>query len=219
MDEDAVVKEQIDYYRKRAPEYDRTSSLTDDPLEPFGNEITEALDSFRPTGRVLEIASGTGNWTHLLLQHASSVTALDPSPEMHALARAKNGVDDRIRYVEADVFAWAPDAAYDVVFFANWLSHVPPSLFERFWGVVRKALAPGGRIFLVDEGGKVDREEDFIEPGGSIVRRPLSDGTTFEIVKVFWDPRELVARLHPLGWSLEAHASGPFFWAEAIPKD
>jgi ubiquinone/menaquinone biosynthesis C-methylase UbiE len=85
----------------------------------------------------LEIASGTGTWTRRLLQHAATVTALDSSPEMHDLSREKLGKGARVRYIEADVFSWQPDAQYDVVFLSNWLSHVPPASFERFWALVR----------------------------------------------------------------------------------
>lgn len=42
-----------------------------------------------------------------------------------------------------------------------------------------------------------------------VVARPLRDGTTFNVVKAFWDPIELQSRLQSLGWSVEAHRSGP----------
>ena len=44
-----------------------------------------------------------------------------------------------VHYIEIDVFQWQPDTEYDVVFFANWLSHVPPSRFEEFWHLVERA--------------------------------------------------------------------------------
>ncbi len=141
VEPESLIQEQIEYYRRRAPEYDRTSSpAPDDPLALTGTEIQQGLDSFKPSGDVLEIASGTGTWTRLLLQHASSVTALDPAPEMHQEARWKLGDDERVRYIEANIFTWEPDRSYDVVFFANWLSHVPRTLFDSFWTKVASAL-------------------------------------------------------------------------------
>jgi trans-aconitate methyltransferase len=97
------------------------------------------------------IASGTGAWTTQLLQRASSVAALDAAPEMHAQAAAWVNDDPRVRFLQADVFSWTPDHAYDVVFFANWLSHVPLARFETFWSTVRGALRPSGRVFFIDE--------------------------------------------------------------------
>jgi demethylmenaquinone methyltransferase/2-methoxy-6-polyprenyl-1,4-benzoquinol methylase len=37
-----------------------------------------------------------------------------------------------VHYVEADLFGWCPDAAYDAVFFGFWLSHVSPESLEAF---------------------------------------------------------------------------------------
>ncbi len=222
MEPESLVQEQIEYYRRRAPEYDETSSPPGDPLAAFAEEIERALHAFAPTGDVLEIASGTGTWTRFLLQHASSVTALDAAPEMHRESRRKLGDDPRVRYIEADVLSWEPDRAHDVVFFANWLSHVPPGLFDRFWASVRGAVSSHGRVFVVDENRDAWRYEHLREAfvageAASVVSRPLRDGTTFNVVKVFWDPDELAERVRMLGWDISVTAVGPFFWAEARP--
>jgi len=87
--ENQLIEEQIQYYRRRAPEYDETSSAPGDQFAAHGKEIEAALDAFRPLGRVLEIASGTGKATRHLLRHVSAVTALDSSPEMIELSRQK----------------------------------------------------------------------------------------------------------------------------------
>lgn len=136
---DPVLSEQITYYRARAPEYDRTSTPPNDQLRSFGERLDAALDAFAPRGDVLEIASGTGIWTEKLLRHASSVHALDAAPEMHAIARARVGDDVRVSFIPADVFDWEPERRYDVVFFANWLSHVPHARFADLWEVVARA--------------------------------------------------------------------------------
>lgn len=105
MSDDALIQEQMEYYRQRAPEYDETSSPSGDPFAPVGEQIEAALRDFRPARKVLEIASGTGTRTRLLLQHADAVTALDAAPEMHEASRTKLGPDDRVRYIEADVLS------------------------------------------------------------------------------------------------------------------
>jgi Methyltransferase domain len=223
MEEDALIEEQIEYYRAVAPEYAGTSSPPADTLAPYGRQIEIGLDRFRPAGRILEIASGPGGWTVHLLRHASSVTALDSSPEMHELSREKSGGDPKVRYLLADVFSWQPDGRYDVVFFANWLSHIPPGRFGRFWETVRAALAPAGRVFFVDEAAdawryeEIFREEFADDPSVPVVRRALRDGRTFRVVKVFWEPDDLRFALSDLGWQAKIHPAGPFFWAEALP--
>jgi protein-L-isoaspartate O-methyltransferase len=221
VDEEALVREQVEYYRAIAPEYGVISTPPDDVLAPYGEQIVMGLDRFRPEGRVLEIASGAGYWTVHLLPHASSVTALDSSPEMHELSRRKTGGDPGVRYLLADVFGWEPDGRYDVVFFANWLSHVPSGRFLRFWDTVRAALAPAGRVFFADELEDAWRDEEVFredfgdDPSVPVVRRSLPDGRTYRVVKVFWNPAELRSRLGALGWGVNVHVAGPFFWAEA----
>ena len=64
---------------------------------------------------MLELACGPGVWTGQLLRHATEVTAIDASPEMLAIAAARVG-DERVRFIQADLFAWKPDRRYDVVF-------------------------------------------------------------------------------------------------------
>ena len=214
-----LIEEQIEYYRKRAPEYDATDIQEDDPLYQHALPIQAALDRFAPTGRVLEIACGTGSGTRHLLKHATSITALDSSPESIELSRAKLGNDPKVTYVQADVFTWEPDGLYDTVFFSYWISHVPPERFEAFWDKVGRALAPGGRVFFVDEAEDAWRNEALLHEvfegdSSTIVKRPLQDGRTYRVVKVFWDPKELERRLADLGWDIITHMSGPFFWAE-----
>jgi SAM-dependent methyltransferase len=221
LDEDALIREQVEYYRAVAPEYAVVSSPPGDRLAPFAQQIERGLDSFRPSGRVLEIASGGGQWTVRLLRHASSITALDPSPEMHQILRTRIAGDARVRCVVADVFSWRPDRRYDVVFFANWLSHVPPGKFRSFWETIREALVPSGRVFFVDELEDAWRYEDIFRedfadsPAVPVVRRSVRDGSAFRIVKVFWNPEDLSSALHSLEWEAEISTAGPFFWGTA----
>ncbi len=71
------------------------------------------------------------------------VTAVDASPEVIAINRGRVAVDN-VRYVQADLFAFEPQARYDCVFMSFWLSHVPHARFAAFWSMVGDALAPGG---------------------------------------------------------------------------
>ena len=213
-DERSLLEEQIAYYDARAPEYDATSTPPDDELALQGRRVEGALHRFRATGRVLEIASGTGRMTKVLVRCADSVTALDPSPRMIELNRAK--VDSpKVTYVQADFFEWDPDGLHDAVVFGNWLTHVPPLLFDEFWDRVAACLEPDGRVFFDDETDVSWRHEDRVGgPGSSIVRRSLSDGTSHQLIKVFRDPAEIEAYLRKRGWDVAVVSTGAFYWAE-----
>ena len=160
---------------------------------------------------MLELACGPGLWTPRLLRHAASVTALDASPEMLAIARAAVS-DHRVRFVQADLFAWQPDRRYDVVFFGFWLSHVPLERFAAFWDRVEACLAPGGRVFFADDAHRTP--DELVEgAASSTIRRRLNDGTAYRAVKVAHTPHELKARLASIGWDITVTPTeGPFYW-------
>jgi SAM-dependent methyltransferase len=212
--DEGLIGEQIDYYHRRADEYDETSAPEGDEFEGEGLTLERALHDFRPKGRVLEFACGTGTWTRLLTRYTDQLTALDSSSAMLRLARAKVEPAE-VDFVETDLFAWRPDKSYDAVVFANWLSHVPLGRFEDFWSLVRTCLGPGGRVFFVDEAMDAWRKEEYL--GEALVRRRLRDGTVHRVVKIFWDPVELRARLQSLGWNARVESTGHFIWGEAKP--
>ena len=218
MHDSELIEEQIAYYAETAPEYYEITTPPGDSFERHGHAIVQALHNFRPSGNVLEIACGTGNATKHLLEHADAITALDSSEPSIEISRRRLGNDLRINYVVADVFAWEPQERYDAVVFSYWISHVPPSRFEAFWALVARALKPGGRVFFCDEREDAWRmeeqlHEEFIDhPSVPLVRRPAGEGKSYRVIKIFWNPEELRARLRELGWDVETGSSGPFFW-------
>jgi demethylmenaquinone methyltransferase/2-methoxy-6-polyprenyl-1,4-benzoquinol methylase len=216
MDPDqGLLDEQIAYYRARAPEYDATSAPDGDPFAASSRRIREALRAFDPRGRVLEVAAGTGQWTGLLAESADEVIATDASPEMLELNRAKIGALANVRYVVADAFGLEPTHDHDAVVMGFFLSHVPRGRFAAFWRVVEGVLAPGGRVFVVDEADHGLWDEDWIDRDAGIVRRRLGDGSPHRAVKVLWKPDQLEQRLRELGWDASVHAELPFYWATA----
>lgn len=201
-----LLAEQVAYYRAGAPDY--LDAVL--PWSAAQDELQAAVDSFRPTGDVLELACGPGTWTPHLLSHAESVTALDASPEMLALAAERVGAGP-VRFIRADLFDWEPDRRHDSVFFGFWLSHVPLDRFTPFWSLVDRTLQPGGGVFFVDD--NLREPDELIEgEASSTIQRRLSDGTTHRIVKVPHQPRDLQDRLERLGWRITVTpTSGPFY--------
>jgi demethylmenaquinone methyltransferase/2-methoxy-6-polyprenyl-1,4-benzoquinol methylase len=217
-DVDRLLAEQIAYYRARAPEYAETAipDISDAGMSKAWQEISAALAAVEVTGDVLELACGPGIWTGRLLETASSVTAVDASPEMLAIAEAK--VDGpRARFICADLFSWAPERRYDLVFFGFWLSHVPLERFDAFWEMVERCLRPDGRVVFVDDAYRTD--DELIEgPQSSLIQRVLNDGTAHRAVKVPHTPKGLEDRLARLGWRIIVRSMpGPFFFGMGTP--
>jgi len=203
-----LVDEQKAYYDARAGEYDewwfRTGRYALDPeaRRRWMADVAEteaALREFGPAGEVLELACGTGLWTHHLARLGGRVTAVDASAAMIARNRARVG--GGVTYVEADLFAWTPPAhRFDVCFFGYWLSHVPDDRLAAFWAMVATALRPGGRVFLVDS--------QHPEPlPGHVQERVLNDGRRFTVVKRFWQPAELAAYGAGAGFALDVRVT------------
>jgi SAM-dependent methyltransferase len=214
-----LLAQQREYYRHRAPEYDQWWQregryATGDPEEKarwFADvaEVQRALDAYGPVGDVLELAAGTGWWTQRLTRHARHVTAVDANDETLRINRDRT--HGPVSYVQADLFTWTPPpAAFDTVFFAYWLSHVPDDRLDAFWSMVASALRPGGRVFLVDS-------YHPRRTTGDVQQRRLNDGREFHIVKRFWQPDELAARP---GWHLDAHVTEHrgIIWAHGAPE-
>jgi len=214
------LDEQLTYYRARAPEYDAWA-LREGPFDRGRDnakwfaeiaKLEQALERFNPTGKVLELAGGTGQWTERLVRLADELTVVDASEEVLAFNRQRVG--DGVRHIQADLFSWEPDRRYDVVFFSFWLSHVPPELFQRFWDLVAQALRPGGRVFFIDNiasGAAAELDPEHLGPDERSVMRRLSDGRAFHVWKVLHGPKQLEHRLAGLGWDTKAHRTGDFF--------
>lgn len=211
---DDVLADQVDYYRRRASEYDATAY---GDIAAARARIAGLVADMRPAGSVLEIACGTGLWTEALAGWADTLTAIDAAPETLAIAR------DRVRsanvsFQVADVFAWDPGTRFDVIFFSAWLSHVPASLFGQFWLLLGSLLATSGRVLFIDEHVDERGKEAYVAGRDEIVERTLNDGSTFRVVKNFVNPAELELRLRGLGWDCAIRRVGnDWIYGEARP--
>ncbi len=213
MTDKRILHEQIDYYRARAQEYDRSISGAVAVFEPATRMLTQ-LGKFN---RVLELACGTGFWTQHLLQIGEHVTAADAAPEMLQIAREHVG-DERITYQQLDLFQWQPAETFDLVFFANWLSHVPPEALDDFLNKVRASLRAGGCIALVDQHAPSEADSAIAKEDIYAVR-PLEDGREFTIVKAFYNLKELEEKLTKLGFTVTSQKfSETFFFLSGTLK-
>lgn len=103
----------------------------------------------------------------------------------------------------------AARSSVDAVFFGFRLSHVPPITFDEFWALVRSSLRPGGRVAFVDEDDRgATNDEIHLVDDVPVAPRALRDGRQFDVVKVYWDPNELEARLGSLDWKVAVRRVG-----------
>ncbi|WP_199551993.1 trans-aconitate 2-methyltransferase [Streptomyces sp. N35] len=211
-DDETLLAEQRAYYRAAAAEYDR-------PYEDLDElrRLLTVVDELPVRGDVLELACGTGQWTPLLAARARSVTAVDAAADVLTVARTRATLP-HVRFVRADLFAWRPSRRYDTVFFAFWLSHVPPSRLAAFWEAVAAMLAPGGHAVFIDDGPAVAATEEGVTDGPiPTVLRRLDDGSEYRVVKVFHDARSLTDDLTARGWTVQLRTMDRSFVGIAQP--
>lgn len=216
-----LLQHQIEYYRARAPEYDEwfyrlgrydRGEAHTRQWQREAQQVREQLLSRSGFRHILELAPGTGIWTEQLIKIGERVTALDASPEMIAINRAKLQCE-RVDYQLADLFAWQPRQQYDMVFFGFWLSHVPADKLSSFLDKVYAALKPGGRLFIIDSlafdlSSPSTQTENL---GGERQGRMLKDGRRYQIVKIYYDLAELSETLCRHGFAIEVKGTENFF--------
>jgi 2-polyprenyl-3-methyl-5-hydroxy-6-metoxy-1,4-benzoquinol methylase len=223
---DDVLRAQLAYYRARTEEYDaslqgigctdRAQPEYDDANREW-TSITNALRGLAPLGDVLELACGTGVWTQELISISNSVTAIDGSPEMIRINKAKVA-ETAIEHQCIDLFQWEPERQYDFVFFSFWLSHVPPSHVSDFLSKVVRATRPGARVFIVDE-PRSDSNISGPNTDGLYQQRTLRDGTSFRIVKAYYDPEEIELEFLKQGFKTHSSMVGKAFFYLCVARD
>lgn len=230
MDTTRVIDEMIAYYRARAAEYDewfyRQNRYDHGPEinQLWFDDVAQleaAFATIEPVDDALELAAGTGIWTEKLVKIARQLTVVDASPEMIEINRGKlPGAP--VRYIQANIFDWEPDRAYDLVFFSFWLSHVPPERLDAFLAQVRRATRRGGRLFLIDsrfEQTGAARNNPLFEDEQTYRTRILNDGNQYRIVKVYYETEQLRQLLDRAGFDAEVHFTDRYFiYASAVAR-
>ena len=144
------------YFAEHAGQWDAIRSL-----HVAEEEVEQAmlrLMQNRRLGHVLDIGTGTGRVAELLAPTARRITALDRSPEMLRLARARLTTQDwPVELVQGDFYALPlPQESADTVVLHQVLhfAQAPDQVIAE----AARVLRPGGHILIVDFASH-DREE------------------------------------------------------------
>ena len=126
-----------------AADYDRLGDLSEN--DGIGSWLVSVLP---PAGeRALDLGCGAGRHAVLLADRFAHVDAIDLSPPMIEIARAKRSRPN-VAYRQADLLEATGSAEYDLVLSVMTLHHVPD--LRAALAHIKGLLAPGGRIVLVD---------------------------------------------------------------------
>jgi ubiquinone/menaquinone biosynthesis C-methylase UbiE len=177
---------------RSAGHYDQLVSLLTLGRRTRLRQMTIALAGIQPGERVLEVGCGTGDVAIAACAPAGergSVSGIDASPEMIAVARAKAGraglaIDFRLEPIEALSY---PNATFDVVLSSLMMHHLPDDLKRQGLAEIARVLKPGGRVLIVD----VKRPTNRI---GQVLNRLILHGRLKTAIQ------DLPAMLHDVGY-------------------
>ncbi len=193
----AATTDMVDYYARRAAEYERIYARPERQVEL--RAIEAALPAEFAGRRVLEVACGTGWWTAHGARDAQHWLATDLNPETLAIARTKAmPACVHIRQADAHDLRSVGEGEFDAAFAGFWWSHVPLQGLAGWLSQLHARLRPGARVVFIDnlyvEGSStpVHRRDDS---GNTYQLRRLDDGSTHEVVKNFPGRDEVLASL------------------------
>ena len=158
------------------------------------DELHERVADLFAGHKVLELGCGTGYWTETLACSAESVLAIDTSPEMLALARARVDAAS-VEFQQGDAFA-LPDMVgrFTACFAGFFWSHVKREDQEKYLKQLRAKLGKEVLLVLIDD--------NFVEEATPPIARTDLDGNTFQIFATPSGNRHEVMRNYPADSSL-----------------
>lgn len=216
------------YYEALTPEYDdwylRRGRYDRGPIAMVAwqadlDAATRWLDAIPWSGRIVELAAGTGWWSPILAPRGE-LWCFDAAAAPLERARDRllaHGLRAHLHVRDA----WdEPDGPADGLFAGFWLSHVRPDRLAAFMELARRWLRPGGSFAFIDS--QADREslavddappEDDGSPAAhGLVTRRLADGRSFRIPVYHHPPGQLAEALGRAGFeAVEVGTTARFF--------
>jgi demethylmenaquinone methyltransferase/2-methoxy-6-polyprenyl-1,4-benzoquinol methylase len=197
----------LEYYDRRAPEYDQwymgTGLFAERDRPGWHEELRDLCSavSALPAAATLDVACGTGFLTRHL---PGVVTGLDQSAAMLEIAR------ERIpggRVVQGDALPLPfQDGSFDRVFTGHFYGHLRAGVRERF---VAESLRVAGQLVVVDSHVRPDHDAEEEQ------ERTLNDGSVHRVYKRYFTGAGLAAELaggevlHDGDWFVMARVSVP----------
>jgi demethylmenaquinone methyltransferase/2-methoxy-6-polyprenyl-1,4-benzoquinol methylase len=184
------------YYRQRAPVYDRVYAYPErqDDLRFLEEHIPGQLEGLS----VIEVAAGTGYWTQFIAPACERILATDVTEEALAQAQRRPGLQD-LDFRVIDAFQLGSiEEKFSAAFAGLWISHVPVQQRREFFGALHQCLRPGARVLLLDnsraqcERLPISYTDEF---GNTFQDRELDDGTVHRVLKNFPTECELLSIL------------------------
>ena len=110
--------------------------------------VADLLERCPPGGTVLDAACGTGKYFAMVLDSGRRVVGTDQSTGMLARARARFPA---VPLERVGLQELAFDAEFDAVMCIDAMENIPPEDWPRVAANLRRAVGPGGQVYLTVE--------------------------------------------------------------------
>ena len=152
-------------------DFDRIALLSSEVWDHSGEYAAYLLQHVPENCReALEIGCGTGAFTRLMAQRSQRVTAVDLSPQMIRIARARSEQFSNIDFEVGDVMKMElPARRFDCIVAMATLHHLP---FAEVVARMKAALKSGGVLLVLD----LFAPEGLVDAMANIAAMPVSVG-------------------------------------------
>jgi ubiquinone/menaquinone biosynthesis C-methylase UbiE len=216
VEADALGATLEDYYRSRAPEYDRFYQRVErqNDLARLKAWLTDHV-----RGRtILEVAAGTGYWTEVAAPVCKAMTATDAVQETLAFA-AERRLGSNVELLTADAYCLPQfTTPFDAGMAHFWWSHVEKQRQQAFLSQFMNCLEPDALVLMIDQTyveGICPVVSRYDEWQNRYELRTLQNGTTYEIVKNYPTDDELRASFAQFGKDVRIMRLD-HFWALSV---
>ncbi len=208
----------IEYYQKRAPEYDKIY-FRDNPdrQAELAAMYTASRQALRDR-RVLDAACGTGYWTKIISEQAKSIVGVDINSGTLSEARRKH-YSCPIYLTQGDFFHLPfRERRFTGLLATYVVSHVRREEIGALRGEMRRLVAAGSPVYLCDNNAVCEQISDLIWDEGhvnSYRRRRLENGEEFVILKNYFKEAELADMFESWG-TIEKITFDTYYWSVTL---
>jgi putative AdoMet-dependent methyltransferase len=188
-----------------AADYDHDVRNETDPIRSGYRDVLRWVvqqANIAPRSRVLELGSGTGNLSALIVS-CSELVSVDVSENMEAIAASKvRHLADR-RFIKADILeVFGQELGYfDAVISTYAVHHLTDREKQRLFALIFDCLLPGGAaafgdLMVRNSSEKEEKIQLYLAKGDQATAQSISE-------EFFWSLDTAIAELSRLGFKIE----------------
>lgn len=195
LKEEMMRDQTIEYYQKRAAEYDRIYYRDNPERQSELKDLYNLSQGILSNRSVLDIACGTGFWTRIISEQAKEITGIDINQATLDEA-GKKKYSCPVEFINAD---WRKipkfNKKFDGLLLTYVLSHVKRQDNKTLLRAVKGIIPSGSPVFICDNNLICEMEKELIwddEKINTYKLRKLENGEEYTILKNYFNKEELL---------------------------